>query len=80
MEIVSFQRQNYLWLLFRFIKVYTKHISWPAIAGNPVVKTIGRFSKLSVNFFMDQRCHFALRKFPELFTVYANIACVLNST
>ena len=43
MEIVSVQRKNYLCLLFRFIKVYTKRISWRAIAGDP-----GRSSKLSV--------------------------------
>ena len=51
MEIVSVQRKNYLWLLFRFIKVYTERISWRAIAGDPVVWTTGdagRSSKLSV--------------------------------
>ena len=34
MEIVSVQRKNYLWLLFRFIKVYTERISWRAITGD----------------------------------------------
>ena len=36
MEIVSVQRKNYLWLLFRFIKVCTERISWRAIAGDSV--------------------------------------------
>ena len=46
MEIVSVQRKNYLWLPFRFIKVYTERISWRAIAGDPVVKIIGRWRAL----------------------------------
>ena len=46
MKIVSIHRKNYLWLLFRFKKVYTERISWRAIAGNPVVKTIGRWRAL----------------------------------
>ena len=49
MEIVSVQRKNFLCLLFRFIKVYTKRISWRAIPWFGPPGDAGRSSKLSVN-------------------------------
>ena len=63
MEIVSVQRKNCLWLLFRFIKVYRERISWRALAGDLVVKTIGRWcdTKPDMIFQKEQLSHAALK-------------------